>query len=130
MRANEITSGMAGQLSQISISEILQALNMSQKTGILTLALSEGSAELFLRDGNLIKAQYNELEGKGAIYKIFKENEGRFQFNPQLPAEHKDTPIIGSMMEMLLENSKMVDEENTYRERPEAQGESTVVYFS
>jgi CRP-like cAMP-binding protein len=111
-RAEEIASGMTGQLSDLSLTDLLQALNISQKTGVLMLILSKGPANLYLRKGNLVKADYNNHEGKQAIYEALKETEGRFKFNPNLPEELKGVPIIGSMMEVLLETSRRVDEDS------------------
>ncbi len=113
MRAEEIAPGMSGQLSELSVMELLQALHLSQKTGVLTLTLSQGSAKLCLKEGNLIKATYKNIEDKAAIYEALKEKEGRFKFSPNLPDEYKDAPVIGPMMEMLLETSRRIDEENS-----------------
>jgi CRP-like cAMP-binding protein len=111
MRAEEIASGMTGQLSELSVIELLQALNLSQKTGVLMLTLSKGSAELYMREGSLIKATYKNLEGKQAIYEALKETEGRFKFDPKLPEEYINEPSMGPMMEILLEMSRRIDEE-------------------
>jgi CRP-like cAMP-binding protein len=113
MRAEEIASGMSGQLSELSVMELLQALHLSQKTGVLMLTLSEGTAKLYLKEGNLVKAEYKEIQDREAIYAALKEKEGRFQFSPRLPDEYKDAPRIGPMMEMLLETSRRIDEENS-----------------
>ena len=110
MRAEQITSGMTGQLSELSVMELLQALNLSQKSGVLNLTLAAGSAELFLKEGNLVKARYNDMKDRDAIYAVVREKEGRFNFDPKLPDEFKDTPIIGSMMEILLDASRIIDE--------------------
>ncbi len=112
MRAEEIASGMTGQISELSVVELLQALNLSQKTGVLRLTLSKGSAELYLREGSLIHVTYNKLEGQQAIFEALKETEGRFKFEPKLPEEHKDKPSMGPMMEILLEMSRRIDEEH------------------
>ena len=111
MRAEEIASGMTGQISELSVMELLQALNLAQKTGLLRLTLSRGPAELYLREGSLIHAAYDELEGKPAIFEALKETEGRFKFDPKLPDEHKNDPSMGPMMEILLEMSRRIDEE-------------------
>jgi CRP-like cAMP-binding protein len=113
MRAEEIASGMSGQLSELSVMELLQALHLSQKTGVLMLTLSEGTAKLYLKEGNLIKAEYKEIEDKKAIYEALKEKEGRFQFSPRLPDDYQDAPVLGPMMEVLLETSRQIDEENS-----------------
>jgi CRP-like cAMP-binding protein len=110
-KAEEIASGMTGQFSEIPLSELLQAFSFSQKTGVLTCnQLSKGTAKIYLRDGDLIEASYNNIEGKEAFYAIFKESEGQFKFESKLPEESKNIPIIGSLVKMLLEASIMIDE--------------------
>jgi CRP-like cAMP-binding protein len=110
-RAEEIASGMSGDLSQMSAIDLLQALDLSKKTGMLVLALPKGSARLLLKSGNLIQAVYGDKAGKEAIFDILKETEGRFKFSPDLPKDQLDTPEIGSLMEILLDTSRMIDEE-------------------
>jgi hypothetical protein len=110
-RAEEVASGMVGQLSDMPPSELLQVLNINQKTGVLSLNLAKGSAELHLRDGELIGAKYNESSGKEAFFEILKEKEGRFKFDKRLTAKQQSAPIIGSFMEILLDGLKRVDEE-------------------
>ena len=113
IRADEIASGMTGHLSEISLSELLQAFNFSKKTGVLTCSqLSKGTAKIYLRDGDLIKASYNNIEGREAFHGIFKENEGLFKFESKLSKENENIPIIGSLVGMLLEASIMIDEKN------------------
>ena len=110
-RAEEITSGMSGDLSQMSAVELLQALDLSQKTGILTLTLPNGSAQLLLDRGDLIRADYCHKVGKEAVFEVLKERVGRFKFSSNLPAARLNAPKIGSVMEILLEAARMIDEE-------------------
>jgi CRP/FNR family cyclic AMP-dependent transcriptional regulator len=111
VRAEEIASGMIGQLSEMPPTELFQTLNINQKTGVLTLTLSKGSAELYFREGDLISASYNKKKGKQAFYDMIKENEGRFKFVPKLPDDLKESPIIGPFMEILLDGLRKADEE-------------------
>ena len=110
-RTEENTSGMSGNLSQMSATELLQALELSQKSGKLTLTLPQGSAQLLIKSGNLIRANYCNKTGKEAVFEILKEREGRFTFSPDLPGDQLDAPKIGSLMEILLDASRMIDEE-------------------
>jgi hypothetical protein len=111
VRAEEIASGMIGQLSEMPPSELFQALNINQKTGVLTLSLPKGSAELCFRDGDLITAKYNQKKDKEAFFDIIREKEGRFKFVPKLSDAQKDTRIIGPFMEILLDGLRRADEE-------------------
>lgn len=111
LRTEEIASGMSGKLSELPALELLQALNLSQKTGVLTLALSGGPAILYLRDGNLLGVQYKDLEGKRALCEALREKDGRFKFVPNLPEDLKEASVMGPMMEILLDTSRMLDEQ-------------------
>jgi len=109
-RTEKNTSAMSGELSQMSATELLQALELSQKSGQLTLTLPKGSAQLLIKNGNLIQADYVNKAGREAVFEILMEKEGRFTFNHGLPEDQSDVPKLGSLMEILLEASKMIDE--------------------
>ncbi|MBW2590471.1 MAG: cyclic nucleotide-binding domain-containing protein, partial [Deltaproteobacteria bacterium] len=68
--SEELASGMSGQLSEIPPPELFQNLNTNQKTGFLNLSLSRGEAKLSFMDGNLISAEYDDIKGKEAFFKI------------------------------------------------------------
>ncbi|MGA8178979.1 MAG: DUF4388 domain-containing protein, partial [Desulfobacterales bacterium] len=125
-RAEEITSGMSGDLSQMSAGELLQALDLSQKTGILILTLPNGSAQLLLDRGNLIRADYGNKVGKDAVFEILKERKGRFKFSSNLPETQLDAPKIGSLMEILLDAARMIDEEACVDEHGSSHGAAHV----
>ena len=74
-RADETSSGMSGDLSQMPVAELLQALDLSQKTGTLVLSLSEGPARLLMKSGKLIEASYCDKAGKEAVIDIIKGSE-------------------------------------------------------
>ena len=126
-RTEEITSGMSGDLSQMSAVELLQALDLSQKTGILILTLPNGSAQLLLDRGNLIRADYCDKVGKEAVFEILKERKGRFKFNSNLSEVQLDAPKIGSLMEILLDAARMIDEEVCADEHGSSHGAAHVV---
>ncbi len=110
VRAQEIQSGMIGKLSDMPPSELFQTFNINQKTGVLNLSLSGGAAQIYFRDGALIKVDYQDREDKEALYEILKEKKGRFQFRGGLPDEEKDTPEIGNFMWLLMEGLRRADE--------------------
>lgn len=111
-RAEELSSGMVGKLSEMPPSELFQALNANQKTGLLTLNLPKGNACLFFREGQLIKADYNNEENKEAFYEILKQKEGRFKFTPDLPPDLAEAEEIGDFMWLLMEGIRRMDEES------------------
>lgn len=110
-RLEEYASGIIGKLSEITPSELFQTLNLNNKTGMLTMALSKGSAKVVFRDGSLVGAKYNQREGKEAFFEILKEKKGRFKFIPGLPPEEKRTEELGDFMWLLMEGIRRADEE-------------------
>jgi CRP-like cAMP-binding protein len=118
VRAEEIASGMAGRLAEMPPSELAQTLNLNQKTGILSLTLPGGPAELIFRNGDLVKARYNDEEGQEAFFAILSESEGRFQFHPKLSEEEENLPVLGAFMEILLDGLRRMDEAENSGELP------------
>ena len=118
VRAEEIASGMAGRLTEMPPSELAQTLNLNQKTGKLSLTLTEGPAELVFREGDLVQARYNDEDGQDAFFSILSETEGRFQFHPKLSEKERDLPVLAPFMEMLLEGLRRIDEVDSSGELP------------
>jgi CRP-like cAMP-binding protein len=111
IRAQDLSSGMIGNLAEIPAEALFQILNMNQKTGILTITeLPKGSARFSFRQGALIKAKYDDITGEGAFYEILKEPEGRFRFTPGIPTEEFEIPEIGYFMKLLMEGMRRLDE--------------------
>lgn len=114
IRAEDLASGMTGNLSEIPAEALFQTLNMNNKTGILTITgLQHGTARYSFRQGALIKAKYNNQAGEEAFYAILKEPSGRFRFTPGIPPEDFEVPEIGYFMKLLMEGMRQVDESKT-----------------
>lgn len=111
IRAEDLASGMTGNLAEIPAEALFQTLNMNNKTGILTITgLQHGTARFSFRQGSLIKAKYDNQIGEEAFYAILKEPSGRFRFTPGIPPEDFEIPEIGYFMKLLMEGMRQVDE--------------------
>ena len=111
IRAEDLSSGMIGNLSEIPPEALFQTLNASTKTGILTITeLSMGTARFSFRQGALIKAKYDKHVGDAAFYQVLKESSGRFRFTPGIPPEDFEIPEIGFFMKLLMEGMRQIDE--------------------
>lgn len=110
VRSRELASGVVGKLSDMPPAELLQTLNINQKTGVLRLKLSRTAASVSFRDGAMIDARYDELTGKSAFYAVLKETEGRFKFIPGLTEEEMAAGEMGDFMGLLMEGLKQIDE--------------------
>ncbi|MDM8524674.1 DUF4388 domain-containing protein [Desulfococcaceae bacterium HSG8] len=109
IRSEELSSGMIGKLSDMPPSGLFQTLNLNQKTGMLTLELPKGSAKVFFREGELIRASYNKRRDREAFFELLKEKEGRFKFTPGVSSKAKG-PAMGEFMGLLMEGVRRIDE--------------------
>ena len=111
VRAEDLSSGMIGNLAEIPPEALFQTLNANSKTGILTITgLSRGTARFSFRQGALIKAKYDKFVGDSAFYQVLKEESGRFRFTPGIPPEDFEIPEIGFFMKLLMEGMRQLDE--------------------
>lgn len=110
MISKEFSSGMTGTLEQMPPAELFQTLNYNQKTGTLKLNLPGGPADFIFRGGAILKAQYNQLNGKPAFFAVLGEHKGRFSFIPGLSDSEMALPELGMFMELLIEGLRQIDE--------------------
>ena len=109
-RAEELSSGMVGQLVDIPPVEICQMINSIQKTGRLVIDSSETKAFLLFHEGEVLQAVHNDMKGKEAFYRILAMNRGRFKFMQGLTAAEKKKDVIGGFMAMLMEGMRRIDD--------------------
>lgn len=109
-RAEELSSGMVGQLSDISPVELCQMINSNQKTGHLKIESSEFNGRILFNEGEVIKADLGFVEGQDAFYEVLAITEGRFKFIQGLTRSEKKSPVIGGFMAMLMEGMKRLDD--------------------
>jgi CRP/FNR family transcriptional regulator, cyclic AMP receptor protein len=109
-RAEELGSGMVGQLTDISPVELCQMINSIQKTGRLIIDSNEIKALLLFYEGEVLQATYNEIKGKDAFYRILAMTKGRFKFIQGLTTTEKKLDVIGGFMAMLMEGMRRIDD--------------------
>lgn len=112
-RSEEYSSGMVGKLSEMQPPELFQTLNVNQKTGVLTLKLSEGLGKVYFKEGNLVGAKYGNLQDKEAFFELLKQQKGRFQFVPGLSQNEMALPELGDFMWLIMEGLNRIDEEES-----------------
>lgn len=109
-RAEELASGMVGQLSDISMVELCQMINVNQKTGRLNIEIDDGKAILMFNEGELIYSELYGYTGKEAFYRALALNSGRFKFIQGISEKDKRRDVIGGFMGMLMEGMKRLDD--------------------
>ncbi|MDM8550995.1 cyclic nucleotide-binding domain-containing protein [Desulfobacterales bacterium HSG2] len=113
-RMDEFVSGITGKLSEIPPSDLFQAFNVGEKTGVLTLKFPEKTAYLSFREGKLINVKYSEKEGEEAFFELLKQRKGRFKYMSGLSPEEMRASELGDFMGLLIEGLKRIDEEDKH----------------
>lgn len=112
LRSGNITSGMNGELSDISMVDLFQLINSAQKTGMVELMLNHGKAYVLFNDGQIVHARYQKLRNKEAIFVMMEEQDGHFTYTKGLPEELNKLPPIGDFMAVLMKGLQKIDERN------------------
>ncbi|MCS6884650.1 MAG: response regulator [Acidobacteriota bacterium] len=97
-----------GQLSEVSLPDVLQIISNNQKTGELVIDSSKGVARIFLQSGQIVQATFGKFSGLKALFRILALDEGRFLFeNKQLAVE---VTVQDKIENLLLEGYRQMDE--------------------
>ncbi len=110
LRSGKITSGMSGELAEISIVDLLQLINSAQKTGRLDLGLEQGRAMVFFKEGEIIHARLLDFRNKEAVFALVKVKSGHFAYTKGIPKELEKLEPIGGFMGLLMEGLQQIDE--------------------
>ncbi len=97
-----------GNLSQISIVDLLQIFSMNRKTGVLSLTLKGESGEIAVNEGLLVDARIGRASGTKALFRFLREPQGEFSFVPGKSA--KETTLEGATDSFIMEGMRQQDE--------------------
>ena len=78
------SSGFEGAVSGMSLIDLLQLKSMVRFIGRILVEHAGKSGVLFFRDGDLIHAQLDQLEGKDAFVQILSWGGGSFKVEPKV----------------------------------------------
>ncbi len=116
------TSGMTGQLIDISAVELCQMINSNRKSGQLLLDFDhdDGSmttGRVIFKEGEIIGACHtysreNQEDGKNAFFKMLAMSKGRFQFIPTLTPKQQQLKPIGGFAGLIMEGVQYIDDMN------------------
>ena len=111
LRSGNITSGMSGELSEISTVELLQLINSSQKTGHVELILPDAKGSIFFSDGEIMHVRYRDLRDKEALFALIGQKDGHFSYSKGIPSEMQQLQPFGSFMGLIMEAVQYIDEQ-------------------
>jgi CheY-like chemotaxis protein len=97
-----------GRLEEMSIMDLMQSLEMGQKSCQLTIRRGEETAELFFTSGQCTDAKLGALEGEAAVFEAVRWPDGQFEID--FNAGSKRTTISRTTTGLLMEGLRLIDE--------------------
>jgi len=97
-----------GRLEEMSIMDLMQSLEMGQKSCQLTIHRGEETAELFFTSGQCTDARLGSLEGESAVFEAVRWPDGQFEID--FNAGSKRTTISRTTTGLLMEGLRLIDE--------------------
>jgi len=97
-----------GRLEEMSIMDLLQSLEMAQKSCKLTLRHAGEECEMFFTSGQCKHAQFGAVEGDEAVYKVVNWAAGDFEID--FSASSDRTTTTRSTTGLLMEALRLLDE--------------------
>jgi CheY-like chemotaxis protein len=98
----------AGNLSDMGIIDLIQTIDISQKSGVIHVDRKGDSGDIFFRNGKVIDASTSSRSGEEAVYRMLVWSEGHFHIEFK---NVKNTDVISlSTQGLLMEGMRRLDE--------------------
>ncbi|MBI1749234.1 MAG: response regulator [Acidobacteria bacterium] len=107
-----------GRLEEMSIMDLLQSLEMGQKSCRLTIVRGDDKCEMFFTGGVCKHAQLGSVEGNEAVFKAAAWSDGEFEID--FNANSDKVTCTMSTQGLLMEAFRLMDEAS--RDMADAQG--------
>ncbi len=105
---------LRGSLKNFPLPDIIQLIGMGRRSGVLTVSLEgDEKASIFFDAGEMIHAENGTLEGPPVIYKLFRSQDGFFQFTSGVKPPKRS--IHADWMTIVMEAARRFDEEKQGR---------------
>jgi CheY-like chemotaxis protein len=99
-----------GRLEEMSVTELMQSLEMGQKTCRLKLRRDGAEAELYFNAGRCRHAQLGAMEGDNVAYQVIGWLDGEFEIDFGATSGRETTTL--STTGLLMEAMRLMDESN------------------
>lgn len=101
-----------GRLEEMSMIDLLQSLEMGQKSCRLIVQKGTDRAELYFATGQCRDAKINDLAGDDAVFKVVLWTEGEFEIDFNAANASTATTTTRSTTGLLMEAMRLLDEAN------------------
>jgi hypothetical protein len=99
---------LTGQLSDMSLAELIEFFCNQRKTGRLKIDYQRGHSVFFIKEGELVDAKVGALSGSEAVYFSLTLPNAAFDFSPDVLASRRT--INESWTQVVLEGLRRLDE--------------------
>jgi hypothetical protein len=99
---------LTGTLDDLNSAELLQMLNLGRKSGTLVIRSGRREATVHIRDGEVVHAVMDDVEGVDAVYRLLAMASGEFEFSRCTDAMPRT--ITSSTESLILEGARRWDE--------------------
>lgn len=106
---------LQGSLSELPLSDVIQLVSVSGKTGAFVIRRDEQQGKIYLRDGQIVDAAIGSLRGDHAVFEMAMWTDGTFSFKPA--EECEQVTIHVSNASLMMEAARRLDEWRVLRRR-------------
>jgi hypothetical protein len=99
-----------GRLEEMGVAELMQSLEMAQKSCRLALRRGGQSCELYFVAGQCKDARLGDIEGDAAVFQVIHWPDGEFEI--EFGASSDRTTTTRSTTGLLMEAMRLLDEES------------------
>jgi hypothetical protein len=101
---------LAGDFTTLPFPDLVAILEVSRRTGSLSIATPRALGEIFLHDGRPVHAIFGNLTGPEAFYRVMAEVAGQFEFTTR-PADACTSRTIGEpVTALVMEGARRLDD--------------------
>ncbi len=101
-----------GRLEEMSMIDLMQSLEMGQKSCRLVVQQGSAQCELYFASGQCRDAKIGSVEGDEAVYKVVLWTEGEFEIDFNAANASTRTTTTRNTTGLLMEAMRLMDEAN------------------
>lgn len=110
LKSTDARTRFSGSLAEMSVVDLLQTIDVSRKSGVLTLVAADGQEGMISFDsGAVINARVEDLRGEDAIYRQLLWHEGSFDLEFRRVSLSERT-VHRTTQALLMEGMRRLDE--------------------
>jgi len=109
----QVNQSLIGKIDDFQLIEVIQMLNLNQKTGLLNIHHHHQHGQIAFYEGNITWANLSDTFGEEAIEAMVFWKEGHFIFEKNLVQQ--DANINKPTMQLVLDCCQLLDETKAYQ---------------